>query len=165
MLLSSAAPGLGGDAGCCFHPSPTSDSKFLNHVLKSGVLAAQGAMSHVGRPCPNVSGCGCSGAMLLRGPAAGGTLLGGAGRCEALRLPSQVSGSRAGLGVRPSLGHLLRSVTVRAAFTSGLKTISQIYLLARRRVPSRVITELNSGLFRNPLRAALGVLCGFRSPV
>lgn len=105
-----------------------------------------------------VQGPCCSGVLLL-----GGTLLLGGG--EALRLPSQVSGSRAGLGVRPSLGHLLRSVTVRAAFTSGLKTISQIYLLARRRVPSRVITELNSGLFRNPLRAALGVLCGFRSPV
>lgn len=137
--------------------------RIFDFCSEIGGPCCSGAMSHAGRPCPNVSGCGCSGALLLRGPAAGGDPA--AGRGEALRLPSQVSGSRAGLGVRPSLGHLLRSVTVRAAFTSGLKTISQIYLLARRRVPSRVIMELNSGLFRNPLRAALRVLCSFRSPV
>lgn len=125
--------------------------------------------SEIGGPCCSGSHVPCWTTVskclrmwLFRGPAAQGSCCWGG---EALRLPSQVSASRAGLGVRPSLGHLLRSVTVRAAFTSGLKTISQIYLLARRRVPSRVITELNSGLFRNPLRAALGVLCGFRSPV
>lgn len=93
-----------------------------------------------------------------------------AGRCfhpspgGAPRLPLRVTASDVGLGVRSSSGHLPRSVTVGAPFTSRLKTISQIYLLARRRVPSRVITSLNSGLFRNPLRAALGLLCGFLEP-
>lgn len=65
------------------------------------------------------------------------------------------------LGFHSSLCHLSHSVNVSAHFMSRPKAIGQIQPLAHRRVPSRVITDQNSGLFTKPLSQALRVFRSF----